>query len=166
MKLLGSQIEHSPAPARVAVRPGGWAWRLPAPPAGRPPTVTGRSTPTAFRRLLLRLKETYAAPPIYITENGAMAHDWPSREGAIHDLARKGSSSSSTCMRCLDAMEEGVEVRRLLRVVVHGQLRVEDHGYSHRFGIVHVDFDTQRPHAQGQCSLVLRAWPFQNLSAS
>ena len=41
------------------------------------------------------------------------------------------------------AMQNGVDVRGLLRLVAARQLRV-GLGYERRFGLVHVDFETQR----------------------
>ena len=43
---------------------------------------------------------------------------------------------------CHDAIEAGVAAARVLRLVADGQLRV-GLGYDKRFGIVHVDYDTQ-----------------------
>jgi hypothetical protein len=68
----------------------------------------------------------------------------------ITDLAHNRAGDLDTIAQPLDLL--GVNARvdrvrrgsaRLLRLVAPGQLRMA-HGYSHRFGIVHVDFASQR----------------------
>jgi beta-glucosidase len=96
----------------------------------------------AFKRLLLRLAREYQIPPIYITENGAAFTDEISPDGKIHD-PRRQSYLREHLGAVSEAMAEGVNVRgyfvwSLLDNFEWGE------GYSKRFGIVYVDYPTQK----------------------
>jgi beta-glucosidase len=96
----------------------------------------------AMRRLLNRLNRDYRLPPIYITENGAAFKDEVSPDSKIHDARRLDYLRQHFIQTSL-AMQDGVDVRgyfvwSLLDNFEWG------FGYTRRFGIVHVDFDTQR----------------------
>jgi beta-glucosidase len=94
----------------------------------------------ALRRLLNRLQRDYDLPPIYITENGAAFVDAVSPDGKIHDDRRLAYLREHFIQTRL-AMQDGVDVRgyfvwSLLDNFEWG------FGYSKRFGIVRVDYDT------------------------
>jgi beta-glucosidase len=96
----------------------------------------------AQRRLLNKLNNEYDLPPIYITENGAAFKDVVSPDGKIHDERRLDYLRQHFIQTRL-AMQDGVDVRgyfvwSLLDNFEWG------HGYTKRFGIVGVDYDTQR----------------------
>jgi beta-glucosidase len=98
--------------------------------------------PPSLRRLLNRINDDYELPPIYITENGAAFEDVISRDGKIHDPRRLGYLRDHFIQTRL-AMRDGVDVRgyfvwSLLDNFEWG------HGYTKRFGIVHVDYETQQ----------------------
>ena len=93
-----------------------------------------------FRRLLVRINRDYQLPPIYITENGAAFKDKVMPDGKIHDDRRLDYLRQHFIQTRL-AMQDGVDVRgyfvwSLLDNFEWG------HGFSKRFGIVRVDFDT------------------------
>jgi beta-glucosidase len=136
-ELLGSRIEHSPR-RRASPYPGGG---FVFPRTGRPTTDRDwEIDPDAFRRLLVRLAEDYDAPPIYITENGAMADDVV-EGGAVHDRGRQ-QFIEQHLHAMLDAMDQGVDVRGYFVWSLMDNFEWS-YGYSHRFGIVHVDYETQ-----------------------
>ncbi|HYF73163.1 MAG TPA: family 1 glycosylhydrolase [Nocardioides sp.] len=136
-ELLGSRIEHAPRPRQSPYPGGGFAF----PRTGRPTTDRDwEIDPDALRRLLVRLRDDYAAPPIYITENGAMANDVVD-DGAIHDAARRDFIEQHL-HATLDAMGEGVDVRGYFVWSLMDNFEWS-YGYAHRFGLVHVDYDTQ-----------------------
>ena len=96
----------------------------------------------ALRRLLNRINKDYHLPPIYITENGAAFKDEVSADGKIHDPRRLDYLKNHFIQTRL-AMQDGVDVRgyfvwSLLDNFEWG------HGFTKRFGIVRVDYETQQ----------------------
>jgi beta-glucosidase len=96
----------------------------------------------AMRRMLNRINNDYDLPPIYITENGAAFPDMVSADGKVHDPRRLDYLKNHFIQTRL-AMQDGVDVRgyfvwSLLDNFEWG------HGYTKRFGIVRVDYDTQK----------------------
>jgi beta-glucosidase len=98
-------------------------------------------TPDGLRDLLVTLKASYPElPPVYITENGA-AYDDPLMDGAIHDSRRVAYLDSH--LRALHAaIESGVDARGYFEWSLLDNFEWAQ-GYHMRFGIVHVDFETQ-----------------------
>ncbi len=95
-----------------------------------------------LRRLLNRLNDNYNLPPVYITENGAAFQDGSSLDGKIHDERRIDYLHQHIAQLHL-ALQDGVDVRgyfvwSLLDNFEWG------HGYTKRFGLIRVDFDTQK----------------------
>ena len=96
----------------------------------------------ALRRLLNKLNNEYRLPPIYITENGASFADIVSPDGKVHDPRRLDYLKNHFLQTRL-AMQDGVDVRgyfvwSLLDNFEWG------HGFTKRFGIVRVDYETQK----------------------
>jgi beta-glucosidase len=94
----------------------------------------------AFRRMLVKIHTDYDLPPIYITENGAAYQDEISPDGKVHDPRRLDYLRQHFIQARL-AMQDGVDIRgyfvwSLLDNFEWG------HGYTKRFGIVRVDYDT------------------------
>jgi beta-glucosidase len=136
-ELLGSRIEHSPRHRESPYPGGGFVF----PRTGRPTTDRDwEIDPDALRRLLVRLGDEYDVPPIYITENGAMADDVV-EDGAIHDTGRQ-QFIEQHLHALLDAMADGVDVRGYFVWSLMDNFEWS-YGYAHRFGLVHVDYDTQ-----------------------
>lgn len=84
---------------------------------------------------LATLAERYPnLPPVYITESGCAYHD------EVHDKRRIEYLDGH--LRALrDAIDGGIDVRGyFVRSIMDGFEWVA--GYSRRFGLVHVDFDT------------------------
>ncbi|MDQ3005036.1 MAG: GH1 family beta-glucosidase [Chloroflexota bacterium] len=95
----------------------------------------------ALRRLLNRINNDYKLPPIYITENGAAFKDEVSVDGKIHDEHRLDYLKQHFIQTRL-AMQDGVNVRgyfvwSLLDNFEWG------HGFTKRFGLIRVDYETQ-----------------------
>ncbi len=80
--------------------------------------------------------------PIYITENGMSAHDTVSLDGNVHDPNR-----IDFLMKYLSelekAIDEGVDVRGYFLWSFLDNFEWSQ-GYSERFGIVYVDYQTQK----------------------
>lgn len=98
--------------------------------------------PPAFHRLLARLDKDYKAPPIYITENGAAFRDEVSSDGHVHD-ERRVSFIREHLVSVHKAITDGVDVRGYFVWSLLDNFEWQ-YGYSKRFGIVHVDYPTQK----------------------
>ncbi len=96
----------------------------------------------AFRRLLNRLNDIYNLPPIYITENGAAFQDGSSLDGKIHDERRINYLHQHITQLHL-ALQDGVDVRGYFVWSLLDNFEWS-HGYTKRFGLIRVDFDTQK----------------------
>jgi len=99
-------------------------------------------SPQGLRELLERLHREYAPQAIYITENGASYDDHLAPDGAIADAAR-----SHYVQRHLVAVREavarGVPVQGYFAWTLMDNFEWAE-GYTRRFGLIHVDFDTQQ----------------------
>ncbi|NHZ65860.1 GH1 family beta-glucosidase [Massilia genomosp. 1] len=84
----------------------------------------------------------YGNPPLYITENGAAFFDPPVAEGGrVHDPLRIDYYQKH--LRAIhDVIQKGVDVRGYCAWSLLDNLEWA-HGFSKRFGIVHVNFATQ-----------------------
>ena len=97
--------------------------------------------PQALTDLLVWFRDRYGATPLYITENGAAFYDPPSAvEGAVDDPLRVHYLREH--IRAVgSALAQGVDVRGYFAWSLLDNLEWS-HGFSKRFGIVHVDFAT------------------------
>ncbi|MFI9845329.1 GH1 family beta-glucosidase [Nonomuraea sp. NPDC051941] len=106
---------------------------------GYPTTAFGWPVvPDGLRELLTGLKSRYgsALPPIHITENGCSTDDTLEDHSRIEFL-----EGHIAAMR--RAMAEGVDVRGYFVWSLLDNFEWAE-GYHQRFGLVHVDFETQR----------------------
>ncbi|TMS00806.1 GH1 family beta-glucosidase [Nonomuraea basaltis] len=112
---------------------------------GHPTTAFGWPVvPDGLRELLTGLKTRYgsALPPIHITENGCSQEDTVTEHGTIEDEGRIAYLEAHiAAMR--RAMAEGVDVRGYFVWSLLDNFEWAE-GYHQRFGLVHVDFETQR----------------------
>ncbi|HUH94500.1 MAG TPA: GH1 family beta-glucosidase [Casimicrobiaceae bacterium] len=93
--------------------------------------------------MLLRVKERYGSMPVYVTENGAAFFDPPTAEGdRVQDPLRVAYLRKHIAALHA-AREAGVDVRGYFVWSLLDNLEWSL-GYSKRFGIVHVDFATQK----------------------
>jgi beta-glucosidase len=92
--------------------------------------------------LLLRLHREYTRAPIFITENGVAVHDYVDPEGGVDDEERIAFLDAHF-RAAHEAIEQGVN---LVAYFVWSLLDNFEwaEGYSKRFGIVFVDYGTQR----------------------
>ncbi|MDN4162507.1 GH1 family beta-glucosidase [Nocardioides abyssi] len=97
--------------------------------------------PEGLTRLLVRLKDEYAVPPLYVTENGAAYDDQVFPDGSVHDPERVAFIDAHL-RAAHDAMEQGVDLRGFFQWSLLDNYEWA-FGYTKRFGIVHVDYDTQ-----------------------
>lgn len=132
---------YSPVYARAdASAPLGFAWA--DAPANVPRSPVGwQLDPAAFRDTLIDVHRRYRLP-IYVLENGAGAVEKPDATGSIDDRERIAYLSSYTAA-LREAVAVGADVRgyfvwSLLDNFEWGA------GYASRFGLVYVDYPTQR----------------------
>jgi beta-glucosidase len=95
--------------------------------------------PDSLVELLVRLRDDYAVPPIYVTENGA-AFDDTRRNGAVDDPER-----TAYIARHVDALARAVELGVPLAGYFVWSLLDNfewTRGYAKRFGLVYVDYET------------------------
>ena len=97
--------------------------------------------PQGLTDLLVRLDQDYDIPPIYITENGAAYPD-PEDAGFVNDTDRIHYLERH--FEALnEAIRQGVDVRGYFAWSFMDNFEWA-WGYTKRFGIVHVDYDTQK----------------------
>jgi beta-glucosidase len=109
---------------------------------GVPRTESGTEiTPGAFTDLLVRLGEDYGVQ-ILIAENGAVFNDGPGPDGRVRDRGRIRFLHDHLAA-VHDAIERGVPVLGYCHWSLLDNFEWAL-GYAQRFGIVHVDYATQR----------------------
>ncbi len=99
-------------------------------------------TPEAFKQLMIRISRDYQLPPIYITENGAAFRDVVNADGKVEDPDRL-SYLKEHLLQARIAMENGVDLRGYFVWSLLDNFEWAE-GYDKRFGIVHVDYETQK----------------------
>jgi beta-glucosidase len=108
---------------------------------GLPKTHMGWDVlPEGLRTTLFRVTRDYDAPPLYITENGS-AYDDVVVDGEVHDADRIAYLEAHLGA-CLDAIADGVDLRGYYAWSLLDNFEWA-WGYTRRFGIVRVDYDTQ-----------------------
>ncbi|HEU5421519.1 MAG TPA: family 1 glycosylhydrolase [Streptosporangiaceae bacterium] len=138
--------DAAPQPATAPPRPAGAALPFQLEPIpGYPLTAFGWPVvPTGLTELLTTFRDRYAdrLPPVYITENGCSVADEPDAAGVIDDQPRIRYLDSHI-RAVADAITAGVDVRGYLTWSLLDNFEWAE-GYHQRFGLVHVDFETQR----------------------
>ncbi len=129
-----------------ATPPGSPVPLMPAePPAQYERTELGWPiVPQGLTQMLLELRERYAEtlPPLIITENGMALADAPEADGRVDDR-RRVRYLQDHLLALRKAMEGGVDVRGYFVWSLLDNFEWAD-GYRPRFGLVHVDYPTQR----------------------
>ncbi|MFD6416291.1 GH1 family beta-glucosidase [Streptomyces sp. NPDC060194] len=114
---------------------------LPVP--GAPTTAMGWEVhPEGLERTLVRLHEDYAPASIVITENGSAQHDTAGADGTVHDPERIDFLERHLEV-CADAVRRGVPLDGYYAWSLMDNFEW-NFGYGRRFGLVHVDYATQR----------------------
>ncbi len=116
----------------------------PVPVPGAPTTETGWEVfPAGLSRALLWLADRYGHVPLYVTENGAAFGDPPAPAGGRFEDPLRVRYYREHLLVLLEAIRQGVDVRGYFAWSLLDNFEWNK-GYSLRFGLVHVDFATQR----------------------
>ncbi|TYL49144.1 GH1 family beta-glucosidase [Marinomonas sp. IMCC 4694] len=97
--------------------------------------------PHAFTELLVNLNKQYRLPPLYITENGMACADH-NIDGDINDEQRVRYLHSHL-NAVHHAIEAGVDIRGYFAWSLMDNFEWAE-GYSKRFGLIYVDYQTQQ----------------------
>jgi len=127
----------------VADNPAGGVLRIKSVTEGNHPRTMDREIyPQGLLDTLRRLHQKYRIPRLVITENGAAFPDEVAADGKVHDTARI-EFLQSHFEKVIEARAEGIPVD-----TYHVWSLLDNfewnQGYSVRYGLVHVDFESQR----------------------
>nr|WP_246531201.1 GH1 family beta-glucosidase [Streptomyces bathyalis] len=122
---------------------GPWPWKVEPGRPGVPRTDLGwEIVPADLTALLIRLHREYPGVPLMVTENGGIFDDGPGPDGAVHDERR-----TEFIRAHLAAVHRALEAGAPVEGYYHWSL-IDNFewamGYRPRFGLVHLDRDTQR----------------------
>jgi beta-glucosidase len=99
--------------------------------------------PDALREWLILFRARYRAalPPIYITESGCSYADGPDADGVVDDQ-RRIDYLEAHVEAVATAIQRGVDIRGYYTWSLMDNFEWAE-GYTQRFGLVHVDYETQ-----------------------
>ncbi len=97
--------------------------------------------PEGLYELLDRLHREYRFPSLLVTENGAAYADRIAPDGSVEDRARIAYLKGHL-VQCLRALEQGIPLDGYFVWSLLDNFEWS-YGFSRRFGLIHVDFETQ-----------------------
>jgi beta-glucosidase len=132
------------SPSIIADDPaGGPPYAKETAPAGAPETMLHWEVrPDGLERVLVRLAEEYAPRRVYVTENGSAWADTVAPDGQVHD-AERARYLEEHLAACGRAARRGVPLAGYFAWSLLDNFEW-DYGYDARFGLVYVDYSTQR----------------------
>jgi beta-glucosidase len=98
--------------------------------------------PKALYDIVMRITRDYNRPAIEIAESGCSYGDVPSADGFIHD-SRRAEYHHAYLSELARSIKDGADVRGYHAWSLLDNFEWEE-GYSQRFGLVYVDFATQK----------------------
>ncbi len=111
-------------------------------PDGRQTAMGWEVHPDGLEELLLRLTNEYQAPRIYVTENGSAWPDEVLPDGQIEDKERMAYLEQHLAAS-IRATRDGAPLAGYFAWSLLDNFEWA-YGYAKRFGLVHVDYETQR----------------------
>jgi beta-glucosidase len=118
------------------------AWFGATPPATRFTAFGWPIDAGGLTDALIRVRDQYGNPDVYVTENGACYDDPLAADGTVHDRDRvaylRDHLAAARAALAAGVRLRGYFVWSLLDNFEWGE------GYSRRFGVVHVDFASQK----------------------
>ncbi len=147
MKIISTPVDYfgvnyySCAPVRAADNEAGY--EVAEVPAKYPRTeMDWPITPDSIYWNLMYMKDFFPETPVYITENGMAADDKMEEDGTVRDYDRV--EYLRTHLRaCHRAIEEGANLKGYYLWSLMDNFEWA-FGYSRRFGMIRVDYDTQK----------------------
>jgi len=134
-------VRHEPGASAVSEWPGSPDVALIDPEST--PTANGWAVdPQGLFDALVRVSQDYDPPPLYIHENGGAFPDVADVEGHVEDTDRI-EFLDGHLRACHDAIATGVDLRGFFVWSFLDNFEWAE-GYADRFGIVHVDYATQK----------------------
>ncbi|HWT25467.1 MAG TPA: GH1 family beta-glucosidase [Solirubrobacteraceae bacterium] len=110
---------------------------------GLPRTEMGwEIDPEGLYHILTRVWREYGPPPLWVTENGRASADVVADDGGVHDADRI-EYLDAHFRAAHRAIEDGVDLRGYFVWTLMDNFEWA-YGESKRFGIVHVDYETQQ----------------------
>lgn len=97
--------------------------------------------PQGLTDTLLWIKNRYGNPPVYITENGAAFFDPPSVDGAVLEDPLRVDYLRKHIGAVRDAIRQGADIRGYFAWSLLDNFEWA-YGFSKRFGLVHVDYES------------------------
>jgi beta-glucosidase len=129
---IANAPSHGPLDAKV----------LPPKPDVEKTAMGWEVAPEGLSNLLVRIQNDYRPGPIYVTENGSAYEDAVSADGRVDDPGRRRYLQRHLgAMK--DAIEAGVPVKGYFAWSLVDNFEWAE-GYQRRFGLVHIDYDTQQ----------------------
>ena len=117
-------------------------WEIGALPDSEQTQMDWHVAPDGLRDTLVQLNATYAPREMIVTENGAAYPDTVDRDGRVRDTDRVAYLARHVAAAG-DALDAGVPLTGF-----HVWSLLDNYewslGYGRRFGLIHVDFDTQQ----------------------
>jgi beta-glucosidase len=137
-------VRYAPGASAVSEWPGSPDVELVDPQPGGTPTTNGWAVePRGLYEALVRVATDYpTVPSLHVHETGGAFPDRPDASGEVHDVDRIAFLDAHL-RASHDAIAEGVDLRSFFVWSFLDNFEWAQ-GYSDRFGIVHVDFDSQR----------------------
>jgi len=99
-------------------------------------------TPGALYAVLTRVRDEYTSIPLYVTENGASYVDYVDPDGEVRDVERV-EYLQGYLGAVAQAIEDGVDLRGYFAWSLMDNFEWGE-GYRSRFGLVYVDYGSQR----------------------
>lgn len=112
------------------------------PPPGPRTAMGWEIYPEGLFELLMRIHAEYGAPVVYVTENGAAFEDRPDASGQVDDPDRLDYLRAHF-LQAHRAIQQGVRLAGYFVWTLMDNFEWA-YGYSKRFGLVYVDYPTQR----------------------
>ncbi len=98
--------------------------------------------PQGIYQLLTRVNNDYGNLPLYITENGAAFPDYLNKDGTVDD-PRRINYLQSYLLEAWKAIQDGVPLKGYYVWTLMDNFEWS-FGYSKRFGLIYVDYSTQK----------------------
>jgi beta-glucosidase len=136
-----SYVSAKPGAPGTLDQPGSYGIAT-RPPNGPVTDMNWLIEPSGLTHLLKRIHTDYPGVAMMITENGAAYPEGPSADGAVHDV-RRIEYLDGHLRACHDALAAGVDLRGYFVWSLMDNFEWAE-GYAKRFGIVHVDYATQK----------------------